>query len=194
MVNYAFLTPFSELSKNLKKTGRKLFGRKTILFFGIVIIILMFGSFSYYYIHAEERINTLSKSTTESSRQLKNLKNEFASLRLKQESNQTLIKKFSTDIDQVVEDRLVQDKQVLAASDTGSLVQSVPAGVIRVNDNYTDPVAIYDSPLAVNQIATTSSGTVFLFFKKEMGYYQIELTKDAYKVGWIQAQNVTEMP
>ena len=111
-----------------------------------------------------------------------------------QKNNQILIQKFHTDISKVVEEELIKNKQVLGASDSASLVQAIPVGVIQVNNNAIDPIAIYDSPLATNEIATTSSGAVFLFFKKEMGYYQVEMTKDNYKVGWIQSQFVTEIP
>jgi hypothetical protein len=194
MVNYVFPAPCSKLYKKIRACRGKLFSGKIKLIIIFLVIIFILGCSTYYYLHSEEKINGLAKNTSVNIQQIKNLKNQLVSLQLAQKNNQILIKKINSDISKAVEEEMIRDKEVLGASDSASLARAIPLGVIRVNDNYVDPIAIYDSPLANYQVATSSPGTVFLFFEKEMGYYQVEMTKEDYKVGWIQSQFVTEIP
>jgi uncharacterized protein YgiM (DUF1202 family) len=93
--------------------------------------------------------------------------------------------------------KMIQDlsnkSSVLGASDInlGQTVPSTSIGIVTLN-NGVSSVNIYSGPKTQSTIlSTTAPDTLMFYYKKEAGWYQIELGID--KLGWVQSKFVTDL-
>lgn len=95
----------------------------------------------------------------------------------------------------ITEVRTPEPTSAPATTDTVTISDKpTPLGIIEVNTLHSGPKAVYDTPDKTTQIDTAKPGTVMLFYKKQGGWYQVDPPTKLGQLGWVQQDNVTEMP
>lgn len=91
-------------------------------------------------------------------------------------------------------------KTVLGASTVAATPSPTPLtiptaiGMLQVNSYPMTEKIIYDSPSMIQTIETVKPSTFMLYYKKEAGWYQVDPPSHVGTMGWIQQDNLTEIP
>lgn len=148
-----------------------------------------------YGVRSEKMINSLNTRESTSLAQIATLKDDLHTLRSSQEDLQIDIQSLSTTLSGLTKQSSSSSSMVLGTTSTNPVatVTSMPKGIVRVVESRTTPVDIYSSPAFTNIISTASPGAILLYVNKDVFSYQVELSSDGQKTGYIQSQFVTEV-
>lgn len=155
------------------------------------IVALVIG----YGVRSEKMIGALTSRESESLAQIITLKDDLHTLRSSQEDLQIDIQSLSTTLSGLTKQSSSSSSMVLGATSTDPVVTvtPMPKGIVRVVESRTTPVDIYSSPAFTNIISTASPGAILLYTTKDATSYQVELSSDGLKTGWIRSQFVSEV-
>jgi len=85
-------------------------------------------------------------------------------------------------------------KPLTFAEEPSTLLNPAPLGIVMVNTlNPVDKV-VYDTPEMLKHVETVKPGIVMLYYKKMNDWYQVDPPSHFEKKGWIQKDNLTEVP
>ncbi len=128
----------------------------------------------------------------------------LATLVQKQNENLTKLDELQTKVDALQKGTVIAQtntdvsKTVLGATTVAPtptpLEIPLALGMLQVNSYPAAEKIIYDSPSQVSTVETVKPGTFMLYYKKEGGWYQVDPPTKVGMMGWIQQDNLTEVP
>jgi len=149
-----------------------------------------------YGVRSEKMINSLNTRESASLVQITSLKNDLSTVQSSQEDIQIDIQSLSSTLNGLAKESSSSSSKVLGTSistDPIATITPMPKGIVRVIESRITPVDIYSSPAFTNIISTASPGAILLYVNKDVFSYQVELSSDGQKTGYIQSQFVTEV-
>lgn len=127
----------------------------------------------------QEKLLANNEDTAKSQVFLQEIKNSLEQLNSRSDSEDTVLG--------------TADSTVVSETPT-TFVGPVPLGIIQVSPNAAFDKTIYDTPTQGSVIETVKSGQVMLYYEKANGWYKVDSPEHIGMTGWIQQDNILEIP
>lgn len=188
----------SHLSQYLPRT------KKQYLFSSVLVLLLGNVLVSLYLLQSISKQSQLISEQYQNVTQLPTMQNRLQVANDQSAANAATLAQLQTTVKELsAQATTTKNTKVLGEQTTtpttfaepGSVTERpTPLGIVMVNTLNTSDKIVYDTPAMLTQLETVKPGTVMLYYKKDADWYQVDPPTHFEKMGWIQKDNLTEVP